>query len=57
MHGPSCCVPAFAFRVSRLYDFHLPRDGELTHKHDPEQFKRVLTRHIDDAARPVRLTV
>jgi homoserine kinase type II len=37
---------ALRFWVSRLWDFHLPREASLLKPHDPTHFERVLRQRV-----------
>jgi homoserine kinase type II len=39
---------ALRFWLSRLYDFHLPREAEMLTPHDPAHFERILRRRVAD---------
>jgi homoserine kinase type II len=45
---------AFRFWLSRLWDFHLPREAAMLKPHDPAHFERVLRARVACAANPLQ---
>jgi homoserine kinase type II len=44
---------ALRFWISRLWDFHLPREASLLKAHDPRHFEQVLSQRVIHAERSV----
>lgn len=47
---PQLRAAALRFWLSRLFDFHLPRDAEMLTPHDPAHFERILRLRITQPA-------
>ena len=47
--GSMLRAAALRFWISRLWDFHLPRQAALLTAHDPAHFERVLRQCVDSA--------
>lgn len=45
---------AFRFWLSRLWDWHLPREASMLQPHDPTHFERVLRQRVEHAAQLTR---
>src|SRR5204863_4361940 len=45
---------ALRFWISRLWDFHLPREAAMLKPHDPAHFERVLRQRVAFAPRSLR---
>ena len=46
---------ALRFWISRLWDYHLPREAQVLTPHDPRHFERVLRQRIAQPVQPIQV--